>query len=238
MFWESSKSKKERNLLSELKSLPYDPKFVEKVHIPKSRAVLCANCQEIYHLSLPNCPACGSRASYFIGVDKPKLTPKLAIVGFGRSGKDTAAEVIAAHSNLKYDGRTGSTSGVILSRMLTNPRYAGLSREEVYSRRLVDRELWYEVGREICNHEDDAAGLVKECLRTGNIVVGIRSAEELKACRQERLFDSVIWIDGGSRVPVDTTVHFGRSDCDLVIENHGTLEEFKRKLIAFAKCLR
>lgn len=94
--------------------------------------------------------------------DRPR-----AICGHGRSGKDSAARWLAAHTPLRL-GKT--TSEVIAPHRAAE---LGISVEEAFSRRHEERDVWYELGNRL--REKDAAYLIRETLRNGEICVGIRA---------------------------------------------------------------
>src|SRR5687768_11374502 len=114
-------------------------------------------------------------------------TPKIAICGPGRSGKDTAAEWFAGHTVLRF-GRT--TSEVIAPHAAAR---LGLPVDVAFAQRHADRQLWFAIGVEL--QQSDPAYLVRETLRDAEISVGLRSRDELAAVRGERLVDLVAWID-------------------------------------------
>lgn len=150
--------------------------------------------------------------------------PKLAICGPGRSGKDEAAKWLTEHTPLRF-GK--STSEVIAPHRAAQ---LGVPVEVAFANRHSERQVWYELGNELRQH--DAAYLVRECLRGGELVVGIRDGEELRATKRAGLVDLCIWIE--REVPVDPTMKYGADLCDIVIHNNGTLEDFHAKLKAMS----
>lgn len=154
-----------------------------------------------------------------------KPLPKLAIRGPGRCGKDTAARWLATHTPLRL-GRT--TSEIIAPHVAAR---LGLTVEEAFARRHENRPLWFEVGNEL--RSPDPTYLVRECMKEGEIVVGLRNSDEVKAARAEGLIDLFVWVE--REVPADPTQTFGPDLCDIVISNNGTLDEFHGRLRALAR---
>lgn len=74
-----------------------------------------------------------------------------------------------------------------------------------------------------------SADIIRESLAQGELCVGIRDVVELKAARAEKLFTHVLWIERPG-VPPDPTVTYAKDDCDLVLQNDGSLDDFHRKL--------
>mgnify|MGYP000913851916 FL=1 len=228
--------RKKNNILSDLAPLTEEGYGLLKTHFPLETAALCPDCETVFPQTRFSCPSCTSSSSIPLrwhGRERPR--PKIAVLGWGRAGKDTFAAVVASQTALRYSPDTGSTSTAILREMEKRPEYVGLTREQVYERRLVDRDLWYAVGREICS--TDPAQLVKDCLSYGDIVTGIRSREELATVRSEGLVDVVVWISAERRVSQDSSCRVSSDDCDLSVDNNGTLDDFLVKSKRIAKLL-
>lgn len=151
--------------------------------------------------------------------------PKIAICGHGQAGKDTAARILTLLTPLRL-GRT--TSEVIAPHRAAE---LGISVDEAFAQRHTERDIWYELGNRLRAH--DAAYLVRETLRDGEICVGIRDPEELLAARREGLIDITLWIDRD--VAPDPTMKFGPENCEVVIPNRQGLFELERRLEAVAR---
>ena len=63
---------------------------------------------------------------------------------------------------------------------------------------------------------------------------GVRDKIEVLAARNEGLVDLIVWIEN-KNVPADPTLKFGPEDCDIIIQNSGSLDSFYDKLCRFAK---
>jgi len=155
------------------------------------------------------------------GVSRP---PRIALLGYGRSGKDTAGGWLGLFTPLGYAGSTSKAVCPLIAASL------GISVEQAWRERHQNREYWYTW----CNEyrKDDPAKLAKACLEKCNVVVGLRDIVELNACKKENLFDCIVWVSN-PRVPYDKTVTFTSNDCDVVIENNGSYVEFYSKLKRF-----
>jgi hypothetical protein len=151
--------------------------------------------------------------------------PRIAICGPGRCGKDTAARWLAANTPLRL-GRT--TSEIIAPHVAAR---LGLTVEEAFARRHENRPLWFDVGNEL--RTPDPTYLVRECLKEGEIAVGLRNSDEVKAARAEGLIDLFVWVE--REVPADPTQTFGPERCDVIVLNTGTLDEFFGRLAALAR---
>lgn len=152
---------------------------------------------------------------------------RLAIVGYGRAGKDTTGEYIGKLTSLRY---VGSTSNIICPLIAAEQ---GITPEEAWNIRHDgdNRVFWYNRANEY--RKDDPAKIIKASLDKGEIVIGIRDILELDAMKQQNLVDLIIWIE--RRVPMDVTVTFKRDDCDIIIENNGTIPELYARIEKFVK---
>lgn len=152
---------------------------------------------------------------------------KLAIVGMGRSGKDTAAEFLSARTGLRY---AGSMSWAALPYMAAR---LGVCEQTAWERRHEQRLLWRAWLDEF--RAEDPLRLVRLCLAKADIVTGLRSCREFTLAWKQELFDEVMWIERA--VPRDETLEFGPEDCTVVIGNGGTLEEFYGRLQRWAEAM-
>jgi hypothetical protein len=150
---------------------------------------------------------------------------RLMVVGYSGAGKETACLYLAEVTQLRFAG----TTSVYLARHVA--ARLGVSLQEAARTRHRDRRLWHRMGNEI--RRQDPGLLVRESLGHAEITGGARGIEEVQACRRERLVDLIVWI-ANNRVRRDSTVALGPDDCDLVVPNHGSLEELHRRLLRLA----
>jgi hypothetical protein len=153
--------------------------------------------------------------------------PKLAICGPGRSGKDTAASWLAAHTRLRLGKSTSQVIAPFVASRL------GIPIEDAFRRRHEDRGYWFNLGNELRARARDQTVLVREAIKGADIVQGLRNYDEVIASRNERLVDLFLWIERA--VPPDPTMKFGPDQCDVVVRNNGTLGELFDKLEAIAR---
>lgn len=153
--------------------------------------------------------------------------PVLAIVGHGRAGKDTAAEFLRDHTNLRFKGGCSYTGCQYVAEKL------GLSWHEAWRTRHERRMEWYRLLNEY--REGDPSRLVRDCMEHSDIVCGVRDCMEMQACKKEGLFDLVVWID--RPVPIDPTVTFTIEDADVIVRNYSGFEDFYERLKRFSKIL-
>ena len=168
------------------------------------------------------------------------MNTRILIVGHGRSGKDTAAEILSKITGIPYAGSTSWAAKERVAGVL------GVHPQIAWEERHKNRDKW----KRICDklRETDQTILIRDALFSVNhrdrsdgfltgwrgIVAGVRDYAELKAAKLEGLFHHILWIDN-YRVPVDPTVTFTPDDCDEVIYNDGDLDEFRETLFLWAE---
>lgn len=158
---------------------------------------------------------------YSDAVQAVRVLPNVAICGYGRVGKDTVGKILRRKTPLKY---SGSLSWVGLPYMA---KRLGVCEQEAWEERHENRELWKQYLDEY--REGDPSKLIRESLERGQLVVGVRDVAELKAARAEGLLDHIIWVHKEG-TPVDSTVTYTASDCDMVFCNNGTKEELEHEV--------
>jgi hypothetical protein len=146
--------------------------------------------------------------------------PTLAVLGYGRAGKDTAAEYLCAQTGLVYAGSSSDR----LCRFVAHA--AGIGEKEAFAERHSHRAFWKDVGDLIRGL--DLLLLVRIALGWGDMAVGLRGGHEVRNCPKAGV-DVRVWVENG-RVPPDFTVEFTADDCDLVVPNNGPVEEFHANL--------
>jgi hypothetical protein len=159
---------------------------------------------------------------------------KMLIIGQGRSGKDTFAEV-AEERGYKFKSSSQAAADIFIFDALKHFYH---SSDECYRDRHNNRALWHSL---ICFYnKDDKARLAKEIMKDNDIYVGMRDTEEMYACLEEGLFDIVVWIDASERVgdtEDESSNNIKRDDAHIIIENNGTENEFRHKVHTFLDML-
>lgn len=155
--------------------------------------------------------------------------PTVLFVGMGRAGKDSACEHLASITMLR---NAGTTSKYLAEYVAAKQ---GLPVEIAYARRHESNEMrtfWFNAANEL--REQGPSTLIRQALKNGEITGGIRDYAEIISAKQENLIDIIVWIQN-DRVPVDPTVKFSSRECDLIIENNWSLEEFHERIERLAR---
>jgi hypothetical protein len=153
---------------------------------------------------------------------KNSTPSKVLFVGYGRAGKDEAAQFCELHLGLRYGGSFSWHAKEDVAKFL------GVHPMTAWETRHKNRQVWYEQ----CNALREREGitiLARRALQTGDICAGLRDKPELDAVVAEKLFDVIVWVDN-PLVPVDPTVTFTKEDVlaigGLVLPNYGTLAQY------------
>lgn len=160
---------------------------------------------------------------------------KIAICGPGRAGKDTAAEYLAELLRLKYTAGTSLwAAGLVYEYFQKHAPGKYVGKRDCWHDRHNHRTLWAQVIGDY--NRDDPVALYRDCLAEQNFLTGIRWRHEQQACKAAKLCDLWIYVDRPGCD--DDTNQIKPEDCDFVICNYGTLEQFEEKLRNLANVLR
>lgn len=160
---------------------------------------------------------------------------KLLIIGMGRHGKDTVAEILNEEFGLTFMSSSQAAADIFLYEKL-KPEMGYTSPEECYTDRHNHRVRWHD---EISGYNTpDKARLAKGIMASNDIYVGMRSKAEIEECRKIGLFDCVIWVDADRRVSYQEgkdSMDITKWDADIVMDNNGSLCGLRAATIALRK---
>jgi dephospho-CoA kinase len=162
------------------------------------------------------------------------MNKKLLIIGNMKHGKDTFAEILNEQFGLKYQSSSQASADIFLYDVLKD-KYGYKTPEECFEDRVNHRAEWKQM---ICDYnKDDRAKLSKEILKNSDCYVGMRDRKEINECMKQGLFDIIVWVDASERLPLEPASSFDidKTCADVIIENNGTFEEFKEKVLRFGK---
>lgn len=167
---------------------------------------------------------------------------KLMILGYGRHGKDTVAELLRDRWKLPFTSSSlfcaehvvlpafnlAYLDSAINGKPAQYPKYS--SAMQCYEDRHRHRAFWFEA---IAGYgQNDPARLTREILEKNDVYVGIRSWKELAAAKNSGLFDHSIWVDRADHVEDEDS-----SSCsvypwmaDFLLDNNGTLSDLQNRV--------
>ena len=158
---------------------------------------------------------------------------RLAICGPGEAGKDEAGDIIASLTDLRYKCGTSKFAAEIVWKVW-GKHQGYLSVDECWRDRRNHRQVWASIIGDY-NREDPVA-LYRYCLKEQDILTGLRFKHEMLACKDAGLCDLWIWLDRKG-VPDDKTMEYGPFECDITIDNNGTLADLREKLRRLCRVL-
>jgi hypothetical protein len=132
---------------------------------------------------------------------------------------------LATITDLRY---AGSFSWAALPHMAA---FLDVHPCQAWEQRHQNRQIWKDELDRLRQH--DQCYLAKLVLQTGDIAAGLRDKLEIAAVREQRLFNHIVWIHRPG-IPQDPTCTYGPEDCDDIITNDGTLEDFHRSISTWA----
>jgi hypothetical protein len=158
--------------------------------------------------------------------------PRLLILGSARHGKDSMAEILRDNFGLIFQSSSQASVDIFLFEALKD-KYGYKTPEECFEDRVNHRPEWKDL---ICEYnKDDRAKLAKKILEVSHCYVGMRDRDEIDECLKQNLFDLIIWVDASERLPKEPSSSFNidKSCADIIIDNNGTFEQFKQRVIRF-----
>lgn len=162
---------------------------------------------------------------------------KIAVCGYGRHGKETAAKYLAKQLCLKYEGCTSQIAAKMVFNVL-GPVYGYKDALECWCDRAYHRAEWYDIIKEY--NKPDGLTLYRDMAAANDIIDGIRDRDELKAAIEAGICSFSVWIDASGRVPPEagSSCTIGREDCTYVIDNNGTIEQLYANIDMFIDGLK
>jgi hypothetical protein len=160
---------------------------------------------------------------------------KILLIGHGRHGKDTAAEIMRDYHGWSFRSSSHwAAEHVIWPYLEQNVGWMTLTGRDwrwFYENRHeanklgCGRKFWYDTLLAY-NQEHGGAAIARGVLSEADIYVGMRSRYEFEAAMQEELFDLVIWVDRSEHLPPEgPSMELTENDAHITIGNNGSLRE-------------
>jgi len=151
------------------------------------------------------------------------VKPKILIVGHGRHGKDTVAEMLRDRFGFKFISSSEFVGRVAIWGDIGHEYY---DFDMMFADRINRRALWKDLIQ--AYNTPDETRTAREMFGQGyNIYCGMRRREELLAGKAAGLFDSIWWVDRSLHLPPEgeDSMSILPTDADVFINNNGTLED-------------
>lgn len=151
--------------------------------------------------------------------------PKLLVIGYGRHGKDTVCEMLRDKYGYKFMSSSMFAAQQVVYPVLKN-KYGYATVDECYADRHNHRAEWFELIA--AYNAFDLSRLARELLVEHDIYCGMRNRAELLACKEQGVFDHIVWVDATGRgIPPEdaSSCTVGIQDATYIIYNNGTLND-------------
>lgn len=158
---------------------------------------------------------------------------KILILGHGRHGKDSVAEMLHDLCGLTFQSSSWFAAEKAVFPYLA-PMYGYDTVQECFDDRAQHREEWRQLITDY-NPPEDKGKLCRELLATSDCYVGMRCPLEYAAVRP--LFDIVLWVDASLRCPPDPSMGIELDDDMVVINNNYDLFHLREQVTKLARHL-
>lgn len=162
----------------------------------------------------------------------------ILILGSGRHGKDTVAEILRDYLGFKFESSSKAAYDIFIYDYFKG-KYGYESLEEAYNDRHSHREELFKLISEY--NTPDKTTLARGILKRTGMYVGMRCKEEVEACITDGIFDLIIWVDASERVEYvegSDSMTIDKSYADVIIDNNGTKADLINKVCNLGTILR
>ena len=158
----------------------------------------------------------------------------LLIIGHARHGKDTLAEIWDEVYGLRHQNSSMMCARIFIYDALKD-KYGYNSVEECFEDRVNHRQEWFEMISKY--NSPDKSSIGTAIMSRVDCYTGMRCKQEIEACKAKGLFKLIIWVDASDRHGPEDPSSFDitEDDADIIIQNNGTLEEFREKAIRLGR---
>lgn len=154
---------------------------------------------------------------------------QIYIVGHGRHGKDTVAEILRDDYGLKFTASSWFMAGKVVFPALKN-KYGYKSVAECFDDRHNHRAEWFDL---IDKANPNGTELSEAIFKENEVYIGIRNKRELDAVKADSRFNPlVIWVDASKRAQPEpeSSMTIKQKDADYTLDNNGTIDDLKANI--------
>lgn len=155
---------------------------------------------------------------------------KLLIIGHGRHGKDTVAEILNENYGLTFKSSSQAASDIFLYEKLKT-EFGYQTPEECYIDRHNKRARWHQ---EISEYNTpDKSKLAEGIMADNDIYVGMRCSQELESCIDKQLFDHIVWVSADGRISYQEgadSFNIDKEYANYFIDNSGTMDDLVKEV--------
>jgi len=154
---------------------------------------------------------------------------KLLIIGHGRHGKDTVAEILRDSYGYNFTSSSEFVGRKVVwpqvqsddEYIFDNPYERYSNFDECFADRINCRKYWADTIS--AYNTPDKTRTASEMLEDGfDIYVGMRKRDELEAVKAAGIFDHIIWVDRSELLPDEdsSSMELVSKDANLVLNNN------------------
>lgn len=144
---------------------------------------------------------------------------KILILGHGRHGKDTVADMISEMYGYTFESSSMAAAEIAVFPTLA-PKYGYDTVEQCFEDRVNRRQEWKELIT--AYNTPDKSRLCREIVASRDGYVGMRCPLEYAATCE--LFDVTIWVDASERHPADPTMGIEYNASMVWLDNNRDLD--------------
>jgi hypothetical protein len=158
------------------------------------------------------------------GDPRVATNPKILIIGHGRHGKDTVAEMLRDSFGFKFVSSSEFVGREVLWNNWGCAVYPNF--DAMFEDRSNHRTLWAQM-ISAYNTPDKTNTAATMLCRGYDLYVGMRMRDELDACKAAGVFDHIVWVDRSDHLPDEPegSMNLKATDADYRIDNNGSLED-------------
>ena len=163
---------------------------------------------------------------------RQKLRPRILILGPGRHGKDTFAEMIVSYTDLRFLSSSLTAAELILPYLQVVFDFK--DAQEAFEKRHEERKLWQYLIATFLGGDK----LTRMILKKADIYVGMRGLKEYE--ESTYLFDFVVYVDASERVSFrDSTFNIPYDPNKMIyIDNNSDLVDLAVSAMKFVEQLK
>lgn len=152
------------------------------------------------------------------------IKPKILLVGHGRHGKDTVAEILQMFYGFSYYSSSEWCADKVCFPALKD-KYGYETVQQCFEDRHNHRSEWYDLIAAYC--QEDPTRLGREIFQTSDIYCGLRNKREFHFMRNARVFDFSIWVDRSDHLPPEPadSMNIEPWMADFIIDNNGSRDD-------------
>jgi hypothetical protein len=164
------------------------------------------------------------------GKKRDQFPLKMMVVGHGRHGKDTAAEILRDKYGAKFVSSSWFMAEHVVFPVLA-PIYGYGSINECYDDRANHRGEWFDLIAK--SNAQDLTSLGRAIFKDYDLYVGNRNGREFNALKNAGFYDVSLWIDACERLEYReprSSLTIEPWMCDYIVDNNGTPEDLERNI--------